>query len=73
MFGLEHLDDGDAVVPRRRMDGHHGRLVDDDEVVVFVEDREIDGSVRLVRGNTPDREVLLGMDTVARSLRPSSE
>ena len=65
----EGIDQGSGLVPRRGMDDQAGRLVDDDEVVVLVDDVEGDRfRPRLGRHRRRHRhdDLLAGTDDPAR-------
>ena len=63
---LKHLDDRVPVVSRRRVHWQKRRLVDRQQVFVFVEHREIDGGGCLVPGGAPEQDVLIGLHAVVR-------
>ena len=48
-MGDERVDQGAALVPGRRMDDEPGRLVDDDQVLVLVDDGERDRLAQRLR------------------------
>ena len=70
------VDQGAALVARRRVDHHARRLVDDDQILVLVDDRErqiLGRGRRLDRLGNLDRDLLSGLDRLVRLRRVSCD